>query len=409
MSFPNEILIHILEYINLPIINIFTRVHKNKIATYRYNPSTYFGSNIKKMVVDSVFIKHNFSDNLQSLIIYYPTNDMLEFKLPKNLTYLCIESPHTSVNFISHDNIVLKDCSLKCKKITSLHNLNLDSINSFYVNYSCTIDFVPKNVTKLICSYTEFYLPDSLLEINFLVKRELETIHLPSNLKILNLYNYSNNLKIIGNFENLRECNCYDSNILPIRPNKIQFRQNFNSKLIGSLPESLLDLRLVDYNHYIDFSNNLQHLNLGNRYNYPIDFSKLGNLISLVLSDDYSHFIDFFPDSLNVLILGNSYNHKISKLPNNLKVLKVKNYGSELLEYLPASLECFVCKNSFNISISHLLRFKDNLTSFIIDNVIDLNNISLLNDLLYKYQNVKIRLQNRIYCANGETYINYLT
>lgn len=410
MSFPDEILIHILEYINIPIINTITRAHKNKIKTYRYNPSTYFISNVAKMIVDSVFIKHQFSDNLQSLIIFYPNNEILEFKLPKNLTYLYVEAPHTIINFMYHDNIVLRECIIKCKKIEHFSNLNLDSIKLFYLNYGCNIDFVPKNVTKLMCTYTGFYLPDSLLEINLSLQLGLETIHLPKNLKILNLYDYSNNLKIIGNFEHLNVCNCYDNNILPIRSEKIQFRKNFNSKLVSVIPESLIDLRLVDYSHYLDFSNNLQHLNLGNKYNYYIDFSKFTNLISLVLSDVYSHFIEFFPDSLNVLILGNSYNYKISKLPNNLKVLKVKNYGSELLEFLPASLECFVSKNSFNISLSQIFhQFKKNLTSFRIDNIIDINNKSLLYALYDKYPNMTILYPNNIYCLNGTTYKQYLT
>lgn len=218
----------------------------------------------------------------------------------------------------NNKNFYIVDRTLVLKE-----NLPIFELENVILNYLIT-SVKLTNLRSDKYPYKFSFFPDCVieLEINHRYKHQLNSVN--RNIKKLIINGYQHNIK------------CF-----PTRLEKVLIK-NYNLKITNLLPETLTHvegiynfttflpnlnfLSIIDNTILPQLSSNLEYLDIGNNYNYPLNL----------------------PNNLKVLVIGNNYNHPL-KLPENLVTLEFKEdsiFNSPL--ELPLKLKVLYLGNFYN-------------------------------------------------------------
>lgn len=231
--------------------------------------------------------------------------------------------------------------------------IKLEILDCSYNNITNIIN-IPKYLKYLNCSHNNI--------INF------DLIHLPNDIKYIDCsYNKIKSLLTIpSNIEGI----CWESNPIvelnylfdfvntfPPNLSKLYFDSK-NTQMLKYLPNTIkflklgksIDIPLDNLNLY-----NLEHLILGDCYNYPLD--NLPNKLKKIIFTPYSQFyqpLDNLPNSLTDLTLGLMFNHPLDNLPQTLTHLTLGDYYNQPLNNLPQNLTHLILGYNYKQSIDNL-------------------------------------------------------
>lgn len=117
----------------------------------------------------------------------------------------------------------------------------------------------------------------------------------------------------------------------------------FNYKFINppcEIPSNIKTVIFYEYSNLLEeLPHTIENIEIYKSFNHPVD--KLhNNLKSLSLGWHFDQYIDNLPSSLEKIVLGSNFTHSINNLPSNVKFIYIANpnydYGS--IKKLPKSL-----------------------------------------------------------------------